>query len=186
MSETIHRQMTIKQILGKFPGKSQKLSQEITNAGLHCVGCGAADYETLEQGMRGHGKTEDQIDLLVKKLNDLLALPVDTSTITITERAAKKFIEIAKEEGKEGWALRFDEQMAGCSGFEYILDFSEKPNADDIVLHSNGIEIHINAKKKARLLGAEIDYVEGLHSTGFKISNPNAKTSCGCGSSHGY
>lgn len=178
--------MTIKQILGKFPGKSQKLSQEITNAGLHCVGCGAADYETLEQGMRGHGKTEEQIDLLVKKLNDLLALPVDTSTITITEKAAKKFIEIAKEEGKAGFALRFDEQMAGCSGFEYVLDFSDKPNADDLVLHSNGIEIHIQAKKKARLMGSEIDYVEGLHSTGFKISNPNAKTSCGCGSSHGY
>lgn len=184
--QKIHRQLTIKQILGMFPGKSQKLSQEITNAGLHCVGCGAADYETLEQGMKGHGKTEEQVEKLLKRLNDLLEESADPTTIVITPRAAKKFQEIAEEEGKKGWALRFDEQMAGCSGFEYILDFSEKAEDDDIVMQSNGIEIHLKAKKKARLLGSEIDYVEGLHSTGFKISNPNAKSSCGCGSSHGY
>lgn len=184
--EQIHSQMTIESILGMFPNKAQKLSQEITNAGLHCVGCGAATWETLEQGMQSHGKTPEQVNHLVERLNKLLAEAVDVSTITLTERAAKKFLQILKDEGKEGWALRFDEQMAGCSGFEYLLDFSEKANSDDAVYSSNGIEVHVNEKKLKRLLGCEIDYVEGLHSTGFKISNPNAKASCGCGSSHGY
>ena len=184
--EKIHSQMTIESILGMFPHKAQKLSQEITNAGLHCVGCGAATWETLEQGMASHGKNPDQIQHLVRRLNALLDEPVDATTITLTPKAAQKFLEILKNEGKEGWALRFDEQMAGCSGFEYILDYSEKATPEDAVFVSQGIEIHADKKKLKRLLGAEIDYVEGLHSTGFKISNPNAKSSCGCGSSHGY
>lgn len=182
----IHKDMTIENILGMFPNKAQKLSQEITNAGLHCVGCGAATWETLEQGMLSHGKTPDQIENLVKRLSALLDEPVDLNTITVTAKAAQKFQALAAEDGKAGWALRYDEQMAGCSGFEYILDFSEKAEADDAVFASQGVEIHVNKKKLSRLLGSEIDYVEGLHSTGFKISNPNAKASCGCGSSHGY
>lgn len=189
MSQTeqkIHSQMTIEQILGMFPNKAQKLSQEITNAGLHCVGCGAATWETLEQGMQSHGKTPDQVEYLVGRLNNLLNEPVDLSTVSLTEKGAKKFMQILKDDGREGWALRLDEQMAGCSGFEYILDYSEKAQADDVVFTSFGVEIHVNNKKLGRLLGSEIDYVEGLHSTGFKISNPNAKSSCGCGTSHGY
>lgn len=184
--DKIHSQMTIEQILGMFPNKAQKLSQEITNAGLHCVGCGAATWETLEQGMKSHGKTDEQINTLASRLNKLLNEPVDLSTISMTEKAAAKFLQILAEDNKQGWGLRFDEQMAGCSGFEYILDFSEKANDDDDTFISQGIEIHVNKKKLARLLGCEIDFVEGLHSTGFKISNPNAKASCGCGSSHGY
>ncbi|MCB1114331.1 MAG: iron-sulfur cluster assembly accessory protein [Chlamydiia bacterium] len=186
MATKVKKDMTIESILGMFPNKAQKLSQEITNAGLHCVGCGAATWETLEQGMQGHGKTPEQVDHLVDRLNKLLDEPVDITTITLTAKAAQKFVALAEEDGKAGWGLRFDEQMAGCSGFEYILDFSEKAEADDEVFVSQGIEIHVNKKKLSRLIGAEIDYLEGLHSTGFKISNPNARASCGCGSSHGY
>lgn len=182
----IHRHMTIEDILGMFPYKAQRLSQEITNAGLHCVGCHAATWETLEGGMLGHGKTQAQIDNLVERLNALLDEEVDLSTVTITSKAAKKFLEILKEDGKEGWGLRFGDQVGGCSGFEYILDFSEKAEADDEVIVSQGIEIHINKAQVKRLLGSEIDFVDGLHNSGFKISNPNAKSSCGCGKSQGY
>src|SRR5271170_4563163 len=90
----IHRQMTIEQILALFPYKAQRLSQEITNAGLHCVGCHAATYETLEAGMRGHGMADEAVDRLVDRLNALLEEEVDLSTITLTERAAKKYREI--------------------------------------------------------------------------------------------
>lgn len=184
--KTINRQMTIEEILGLFPNKAQKLAQEISNAGLHCVGCHAATWETLEVGMLGHGKTDEQIEHLVKRLNALLAEQVDTSTITITPRGASKFLEILEEEGKQGWSLRFGEEMAGCSGFEYVLDFSEKADTEDTVFTSNGIEIHVKQAMLPRLLGSEIDYVDGLRGAGFKISNPNVHSSCGCGSSHGY
>jgi iron-sulfur cluster assembly protein len=184
--KTVDRQMTIEEILGMFPNKAQKLSQEITNAGLHCVGCHAATWETLEVGMMSHGKTNEQIDQLIRRLNALLAEEVDESSITVTPRGASKFLEILEDEGKQGWGMRFSEEMAGCNGFEYVLDFSEKADKDDQVFTSNGIEIHVKKGLVSRLLGSEIDYVDGLRGAGFKISNPNARSSCGCGTSHGY
>ena len=186
VQEKITKEMTIEEILTSFPHKSQKLAQEITNAGLHCVGCGAATWETLEAGMLGHGFPEEAIEKLLKRLNKILLEEGHPDTITLTKKAAEKFLEILKEEGKEGWCLRLGDRAAGCSGFEYTLDFSEKAKEDDLVFHSHGVEIHLSKKASNRLLGVEIDYSEGLQGTGFKISNPNAKSSCGCGSSHNY
>lgn len=183
---TINRQMTIEQILSLFPFKAQKLAQEITRAGLHCVGCHAATWETLEAGMMGHGMGDDQINELVNRLNALLDEEADLTSITFTPRAAKKYLEILAEEGKQGWGIRFEERMAGCSGFEYVLDFAEKANADDETYVSEGIEVYIKKAMVPRLLGSEIDFVDGLQGSGFKISNPNVKASCGCGSSHNY
>lgn len=185
-SKTIHPQMTIDEILGLFPYKAQRLSQEITNAGLHCVGCHAATYETLEVGMMTHGKTRQDIDTLVKRLNALLEEKVDTSTIAITAKAASKFLEILEEDGKQGWGLRFSEEPAGCNGFEYVLDFSEKANADDSIFESCGLQIHVKKVMVAKLLGSVIDFVDGLRGSGFKITNPNVRSSCGCGTSHNY
>ncbi len=182
----IHRQMTIEEILSMFPFKAQRLSQEITNAGLHCVGCHAATWETLEAGMLGHGMDDAAINRLVDRLNALLEEKVDNSTISITPRGAKKFLEILAEEGKHGWGLRFADRMAGCNGFEYVLDYSEKAQADDKIFESNGVQIHVNNGSVGRLLGSEIDYVDGLQGAGFKVSNPNVRSSCGCGTSHGY
>lgn len=184
--KVIVRTMTIEEILSLFPHKAQRLSHEITKAGLHCVGCHAATWETLEAGMMGHGMNDEAIDRLTAALNKLLNEESDPTTITITPRAAKKFLEILEEEGKQGWGMRFDDRMAGCSGFEYVLDYSEKADADDDTYTSNGIEIHVKRSKAKRLEGAEIDYIDGLQGSGFKISNPNAKASCGCGTSHNY
>src|SRR5438105_1488756 len=90
----IHRQMTIEEILSLFPYKAQRLSQEITNAGLHCVCCHAATWETLEAGMFGHGMTNEAVDRLVGRLNALLEEEIDVTTISITKRAAAKYLEI--------------------------------------------------------------------------------------------
>lgn len=182
----IERTMTIESILTLFPDKAQRLSQEITNAGLHCIGCGAAVWETLEEGMRGHGKTEAEIDRLLDRLNQLLAEEADPQTISFTPRGAKKFLSILDEEGKQGWALRFGEEARGCKGFEYILDYSERATDEDVVFESEGIEIHVRKDQVGSLLGSVIDFVDGLMGAGFKISNPNVQKSCHCGNSHGY
>jgi iron-sulfur cluster assembly accessory protein len=182
----ISKEMTIEEILSRFPQKSQKLAQEITNAGLHCVGCQAATWETLEAGMLGHGYSEEEIHRLVDKLNGILDEELDLSTITMTKRAAEKYKEILEEESKVGWGLRFGDRAAGCSGFEYVLDYSEKAKSEDQVFLSHGIEIHVDAKIVSRLKGTEIDFVDGLNGSGFKVSNPNAKGSCGCGKSQSY
>jgi len=184
--QQIHKEMTIEEILTAYPNKAQRLAQEVTNAGLHCVGCQAATWETLEAGMRGHGMSEETIDDLVMKLNQILEEKEDLTTITITPRAAKKYLQILAEEEKQGWGIRFYEKMAGCSGFEYVLDYSEKAEPDDAIFVSEGIEVHINQRLVKRLIGSVIDYVDSLQGAGFKISNPNVRSACGCGTSHGY
>lgn len=184
--QQITREMTIEEIFTRFPQKSQLLSQEITNAGLNCVGCGAAVWETLEAGMLSHGFKEEAVEQLLGRLNRILAEKVDLGTITMTKRAVEKYRSILAEEGKENWGLRFGDKAAGCSGFEYVLDYSEKAKADDEVFVSEGLEIHVNKGLVSRLLGCVIDYVDGLNGSGFKITNPNVKGSCGCGKSQSY
>lgn len=182
----IHRQMTIEEILSEFPEKSQKLAQEITNSGLHCVGCSAATWETLEAGMLSHGYADDEIEALTSRLNEILEQEQDLSTISMTKKAAEKFMEILEEEGKVGYGLRFGDRPGGCSGFEYVLDFSEKAKEDDEIFSGYGIEIHVNKSSVNRLMGSEIDFVDGLNGAGFKVSNPNVKGGCGCGKSQSY
>ena len=182
----ITREMTIDEILSQFPQKSQKLAQEMGNAGLHCVGCQASTWETLEAGVLGHGYAEEDLVKLIHRLNRILATEVDPNTITLTPKAAQKYREILNEEGKEGWALRFSDRAGGCNGFEYVLDYSQKAQPDDQVFVSEGMEIHIQKSRVSRLLGCEIDYIDGLQGAGFKITNPNAKGSCGCGKSQSY
>lgn len=184
--QKIYKEITIEDIFAKFPEKAQKLAQEITNAGLHCVGCQAATWETLEAGMLGHGYAENEIEGLVGRLNEILEEKTDLSSINLTKRAAEKFQAILKEEGKADWHLRFGMKAAGCSGFEYDLDFSKAAGAEDAVFTSHGVQIHVSKAMLPKLLGAEIDFVEGLNNSGFKISNPNAKSSCGCGKSQSY
>ena len=90
MQDQVTRGMTIEDIFTKFPQKSQKLAQEMTNTGLHCVGCGAAVWETLEGGMLGHGFPEEAIDALVGRLNAILAQEMNPNTISMTKSAVEK------------------------------------------------------------------------------------------------
>ena len=183
----ITKEMTIEQILNGFPEKSQKLAQSITDAGLHCVGCHSSSYETLEAGMLSHGYDSEEIESLVRTLNTVLEQKLELNGIHVTQKAAEAFKEIAKTEGLENAALRFDCIPGGCSGFQYVLDFSQEADKElDTVFHSNGLVIHVDNRKVGLLLGAEIDYHSGLNGAGFKISNPNAKSSCGCGKSQSY
>lgn len=182
----ITKDMTIESIFSTFPGKSQKLAQAIQAAGLNCVGCQAATWETLEAGMLGHGFSDSEVEGLLLKLNSILSEKEDLTSISMTERAVKKFQEILKDDGREKTALRFGIRAGGCSGFEYTLDYSDEASADDVVFTSFDQDIHVHKSSVDKLLGSSIDYVEGLHGAGFKISNPNAKSSCGCGKSQNY
>ncbi len=107
----------------------------------------------------------------------------DDSPVALTEVAAAKVHEIAKEEGLEGQGLRVQVKGGGCSGFQYDLFFDEKPTDMDLVVESRGVQIFIDPLSAQYLEGTEIDYVEGLSGAGFKFGNPNVKGTCGCGSS---
>ncbi len=103
--------------------------------------------------------------------------------ITITERAASKVMEIAKEEELLGQGLRLRVLGGGCAGFQYDLYFEDKPTDMDEEFEDRGIKLYVDPLSYQYLDGTEIDYVESLHGAGFKFGNPNVKSTCGCGSS---
>lgn len=178
--------MTIDEIFEAHPHCSQKLAGILSNAGLQCAGCAASSWETLEAGVFGHGLTEEDLNSILNELNEVIKQKSDPSSITLSKDAASKIQSLLEKENKTGWGLRFGDQAAGCSGYEYLLDFSKAPSDSDEIFESHGIQIFVDKKSLPRLIGCEIDYVDSIRGAGFKISNPNARTSCSCGSSHAY
>ena len=104
--------------------------------------------------------------------------------VTLTERAAKEVRQIIKEKGlAEGTHLRLGVSGGGCSGFEYVLDFTDAPTAEDGLAESQGLRIAIDPKAQMYLKGLNIDFNDDLLNRGFKFTNPNATGTCGCGTS---
>ena len=105
--------------------------------------------------------------------------------INVTPLAAEKIGELLSEEQKAGAALRVFVQGGGCSGFQYGLMIEEdaaSPDADTVI-QSNGVTLFVDPISARYLKGAEVDFVDNMSGGGFTIRNPNAKTTCGCGSS---
>ncbi|MDR0563495.1 MAG: iron-sulfur cluster insertion protein ErpA [Azoarcus sp.] len=103
--------------------------------------------------------------------------------LIFTDSAAGKVRELIEEEGNPELKLRVFISGGGCSGFQYGFTFDEKANDDDMTLEKNGVTLLVDSMSYQYLVGAEIDYTEGLEGSQFVIRNPNATTTCGCGSS---
>lgn len=103
--------------------------------------------------------------------------------IVFTDAAAGKVAELVAEEGNPDLKLRVFVQGGGCSGFQYGFTFDEIQNEDDTAMVKNGVTLLIDAMSLQYLVGAEIDYKDDLEGAQFVIRNPNASTTCGCGSS---
>jgi iron-sulfur cluster insertion protein len=105
--------------------------------------------------------------------------------INVTESAASKISELLSEENKEAAGLRVFVQGGGCSGFQYglMIDEGEGDASTDSVIESNGVKLLVDPISARYLTGAEVDFVDNITGGGFTIKNPNAKSTCGCGSS---
>lgn len=103
--------------------------------------------------------------------------------LEFTSAAAAKVSELIKEEGNPGLMLRVYIQGGGCSGFQYGFTFDENMQDGDTEVTTDGVKLLIDPMSMQYLTGAEIDYTEGLQGAQFVIRNPNASTTCGCGSS---
>lgn len=103
--------------------------------------------------------------------------------IKFSDNAAAKVSELMTEEGNEDLKLRVYITGGGCSGFQYGFTFDEVVNDDDTQVEKNGVIVLIDSMSIQYLTGAEIDYTESLSGSQFVIRNPNAATTCGCGSS---
>ncbi|GAB1368278.1 iron-sulfur cluster insertion protein ErpA [Azonexus hydrophilus] len=100
-----------------------------------------------------------------------------------TDNAANKVKELIEEEGNPALKLRVFVTGGGCSGFQYGFTFDEEVAEDDTTMEKNGVQLLIDPMSYQYLVGAEIDYTDGLEGSQFVIRNPNASSTCGCGSS---
>ena len=103
--------------------------------------------------------------------------------LNFSDSAANKVKQLIEEEGNPELKLRVFVTGGGCSGFQYGFTFDEVQNEDDAVMEKNGVKLLIDPMSYQYLVGAEIDYSEGLEGAQFVIKNPNAQSTCGCGSS---
>ncbi|MBX5484332.1 MAG: iron-sulfur cluster assembly accessory protein [Myxococcaceae bacterium] len=105
------------------------------------------------------------------------------ATLTLTAQAVAQVKQIIRAQGFEGHYLSVRVVPAGCSGFGYDLNLVKDIRQGDLVWEQEGIQIATDEMSAQYLTGTEVDYVTGLHGSGFKFNNPNAKSSCGCGNS---
>ncbi len=120
--------------------------------------------------------------MLYKKSVRLLLRSPGTLRISITEKAAEKVKVAMEKQEKKDSALRLYVSGGGCSGFQYGLAFDKK-NDDDTVIESHGVKVIVDQESAKYLDGSEIDYEESVMGEGFKVNNPNATETCGCGHS---
>ena len=103
--------------------------------------------------------------------------------LNFTVAAAAKVRELIQEEGNDALALRVYIQGGGCSGFQYGFEFDENRAEDDVAVNTDNVTLLVDPLSLQYLMGSEVDYSESLQGAQFVIRNPNAKTTCGCGSS---
>lgn len=108
------------------------------------------------------------------------------TTIMFTDNAVNKVKELIEEEGNSDLKLRVFITGGGCSGFQYGFTFDEISNEDDLVVDKGGVKFLVDSMSYQYLVGAEIDYVDSFEGSQFTIKNPQATTTCGCGSSFSF
>ncbi|MBM3944419.1 MAG: iron-sulfur cluster assembly accessory protein [SAR202 cluster bacterium] len=104
-------------------------------------------------------------------------------TITISEKAAHHVRKFAEQAGKPNATLRVGVKGGGCSGLTYVLDMVDAPGESDKIIKEHGLTLCVDKKSYVFLAGTTLEYSDGLNGKGFEFHNPNAKTTCGCGTS---
>ena len=125
----------------------------------------------------------DRIMSLMEGIQNNPDQPETMPGIVFTDAAARKVQELVLEEGNPDLKLRVYISGGGCSGFQYGFSFDEEQAEDDIAIVNDGVTLLVDPMSFQYLMGAEVDYSETLAGAQFTIRNPNANTTCGCGSS---
>jgi len=185
----VTKDMIIADVLKKYPD----VAVIMLEYGLHCVGCHANIYDSVEAGSASHGMDAQTIDRMLGDINKFVAemkkeeaiADAGPVTVTVTDAAAQKIKDLLKKGKQEGFGLRVSVMPGGCSGFVYQMSFEKAQEKDDAVLEDKGVKLFVDKDSLKMLKGAEVDYVDELNQSGFKVNNPQAKHNCGCGKSFG-
>jgi len=113
-------------------------------------------------------------------------LGVDAPPIVLTPKAVEMVKDAMQREGIGGYGIRVGVMGGGCAGFQYSMDFEQAAKDGDVTFEQDGVKLYVDPMSSMYLQGVTVDYVVGLQGAGFKFSNPNARTTCGCGSSFSY
>ena len=116
----------------------------------------------------------------------LADLGLDAPPIVLTPKAVEMVKDAMQREGLAGYGIRVGVMGGGCAGFQYSMDFEQAQKDGDLTFEQDGVKLYVDPMSSMYLQGVTIDYVVGLQGAGFKFSNPNARTTCGCGSSFSY
>lgn len=186
VKEYVRRDMIIGDVLREYPDVAVIMLEN----GLHCVGCHANVFDTIEAGSLGHGMSEEQVDRMVDEMNKFIAESLSEKkdapqTVGLTQNAAQKIKALLEKSNQQGYGLRVQVMPGGCSGFVYQMNFEKAPAKDDVVVEDKSVKLFIDKESMDLLKGSEIDYLDDLNQSGFKVNNPNAKHGCGCGKSFG-
>ncbi len=190
IKELVTKDMIISDVLKKYPDTAVIMLEY----GLHCVGCHANVYDTIESGCRRHGIDDKTVDEMVEQINTFVKevkkevkefKEVKNPKVSVTDFAAEKLKELMQKEKQDGFGLRIAALPGGCSGFVYQMNFEKSSESSDVVFEDKGVKIFVDKESLQVLNGIEVDYVDNLNESGFKINNPNAKHGCGCGKSFG-
>jgi iron-sulfur cluster assembly accessory protein len=193
--KTIHEgEVTKDWTIGDIIQQHPEVVETIMEFGVHCVGCHVNAFESLEMGFKGHGMTDKDVDDAVKRINEVIKENAadekggqtnakSGGNFYVTDAAAAKIKEVLQKEKKAG--LRVSVLPGGCSGFKYGLELADKAASNDIVIDAKGAKLFVDMTSMQKLDGAKIDYLDTLQGAGFKIDNPHATSTCGCGSSFG-
>ena len=113
-------------------------------------------------------------------------LGLDTPPVLLTAKAVEMVKDAIQREGLDGYGIRVGVMGGGCAGFQYSMDFEKDARAGDLAFEQDGLRLFVDPMSSMYLQGVTVDYVVGLQGAGFKFNNPNARTTCGCGSSFSY
>ncbi|UTW54237.1 iron-sulfur cluster insertion protein ErpA [Kordiimonas sp. SCSIO 12610] len=105
------------------------------------------------------------------------------SPVSLSAKAAERVAALIEQQGNDNLKLRLSVSGGGCSGFQYGFEFDEEQKNDDIVVERDGVTMLVDNTSLLYLFGSEVDFVEDLVGASFQVVNPNASSSCGCGSS---
>lgn len=192
----ITKEMTIGEVVKNYP----ETIEVMMNYGLHCIGCNVSYDETLAQGTAGHGWNEARVTELLEEMNGAVEKEKNASTmamnadgngsgaaqvLSVTNKAAGKIKELMGKQPDARKYLKLNAVPGGCNGFTYGMGFAGESTQDDEVVEAEGVKFLVEKESLQLLKGIKIDYVDALQNAGFKITNPNAKSTCGCGQSFG-
>lgn len=178
----ITKDMTIGDVVGRYP----EAAAVMMGYGLHCVGCGANPYETIENGCLGHGMDEVTINKLVEELNEHAKAALkskkenDGKTVFLSEIAAGKLNEFMNEEKKGNSGVRLSVNISDEGLMQFGLEFAQQPKINEETFVDRGIKIFVERDVVNMVKGTEIDYVDNDNGSGFKINTPTIEEG-GCG-----